>query len=92
MCELVGFEYNKNSDIGLSLQQSTKFFDKFNLSLIAVDILGNKIFEHRNESSRHIKPSTLYTLVHSNHIYNLSSIKSCTQYKFRAILKISIMT
>ena len=71
LCELVGINYNENSDIGLSLQQSTKFFDKFNLSLIAVDIMANKISEHINESSRHIIPSTLYILVHSNHVYKL---------------------
>ena len=54
----------------------SRFFDKFSLSIIAVDILGNIIFEHKNINQKHISPNTLYILVHNNHCYKLNCNES----------------
>ena len=58
LCELCKIEYIENGDIGLSLEQSIRFFDKFSLSIIAVDILGNIIFEHKNKYEHRYSPNT----------------------------------
>ena len=42
LCELCGIKH-KNQNIGLSVKQSVKFFDKYRLGLKAIDIFGNEI-------------------------------------------------
>ena len=74
LCELCGIKC-KSQNIGLSVKQSVKFFEKYRLGLKAIDIFGNEI-EGGNYTpekvNTHIYPRTLYILVHNNHCYRLN--------------------
>ena len=81
LCDMLGIKM-KNSDIGVTLEQSRTFFKKYNLSLKAVNIYGAVIFEETNQWDHHISPSTLYILVHNNHVHHLN----CNDKSFQQIL------
>jgi len=78
LCDLFKIEY-KDQDIGLTIKQSTAFFEKYHLSLVVLDGYKNIIFKYpeneAKETSR-ISPHTLYILVHNNHCFKLNADKS----------------
>jgi hypothetical protein len=81
LCDMLGIEM-KNSDIGVTLEQSKVFFRKYHLGLKAVNIYGTIIFDETSTVDYHISPSTLYILVHNNHVYRLN----CNDRAFQQIL------
>ena len=72
-CQILGIE-NKEQDLGLSIRSSLKFFEKFHLGLIVVNIYDDVIFKYI-PPVRHnrIYPQTLYVLVYNNHCFKLNS-------------------
>ena len=72
-CQILGIE-NKEQDFGLSIRSSLKFFEKFHLGLIVVNIYDDVIFKYI-PPVRHnrIYPQTLYVLVYNNHCFKLNS-------------------
>jgi hypothetical protein len=81
--------YNNNATqhIGLTINQSVKFFEMFKLSLVCMDPYGKIFFEYRPpKQNKNIFPEVLYMLVQNNHCYKLNDgIKSLSQkYTFDA--------
>ena len=84
LCEFLGVEF-KNQDIGITIMQSRKFFEKYNIGLVVVDLYCKKIPNTeitRTEQRINITPQTLYILLHNNHCYKLN----CDQDSFIQIL------
>ena len=73
LCEILKIE-NKNQDLGLSIRSSVKFFEKFHLGLVVVNVYDDVIFKYIPDSrNKKISPNTLYVLVYNNHCYKLNS-------------------
>ena len=65
---------NKDQDLGLSIRASLKFFQKFHLGLVVVNIYDDVIFKYIPETKHKlISPHTLYVLVYNNHCFRLNS-------------------
>lgn len=80
LCELIDIKF-QNQDLGLSIRQSVKFFEKYHLSLIVVNVYGHILFSYRPEKRNQvITPQTLSILEHNNHCYKLDTNLS---YKLR---------
>ena len=72
-CQILGIE-NKEQDLGLSLRSSLKFFEKFHLGLIVVNMYDDVIFIYiLPVRHNRIYPQTLYVLVYNNHCFKLNS-------------------
>ena len=73
LCRIMGIE-NKEQDLGLSIRSSVKFFEKFHLCLIVVNVYDDVIFKYIPEIRyNNINPHTLYVLVYNSHCYRLKS-------------------
>ena len=73
LCEILKIE-NKDQDLGLSIRTSLKFFEKFHLGLVVVNIYDEVIFKYSPEiKNKFISPQTLYILVYNNHCFRLDS-------------------
>ena len=73
ICDIIGIS-NKNQDIGISIKESKKFFEKFRLGLDVVNVYGQLLDVHRPEKlNDHIFPQVLRILVHNNHTYQLDA-------------------
>ena len=73
LCKWLGVE-NKEQDLGLSIRASLKFFEKFHLGLVVVNIYDDVIYKYIPEKRHHrINPQTLYVLVYNNHSFKLNS-------------------
>ena len=73
---------NKDQDLGLSIRASLKFFQKFHLGLVVVNIYDDVIFKYVPECNhRNINPHTLYILVYNSHCYKLNSNKQSFVHK-----------
>ena len=76
LCEILGIE-NKEQDLGLSIRASVRFFEKFILNLIVVNIYDEVIFKGQSIPAKNdpykIAPSTLHILVYNNHCFKLNS-------------------
>ena len=73
LCEILNIE-NKEQDLGLSIRTSMKFFEKFHLGLIVVNIYDEVIYKYIPEKfNKNIYPRTLYMLVYNNHCFRLDS-------------------
>ena len=73
LCKILGIE-NKNQDLGLSIRTSLKFFEKFHLGLLVVNIYDDVIFKYvPPHPSKIISPKTMYILVYNNHTFKLNS-------------------
>jgi len=71
VCQTIGIE-NMNQDIGISLHESIKLFDKYHLGIDVVNIYGQMLFTHRPDKlNDHIFPQVLRVLVHNSHTYPL---------------------
>ena len=81
LCALCKVEYVEG-DIGLSLEQSLNFFQKFNLDLVAVNMVGDVIYEYKSEENSRLSPRTLHILVHNNHCEKLT----CDHKSYQQIL------
>jgi len=77
VCKIINLTY-KNQDIGVSLNESKTFFEKFGLGIDVVNVYGEMIFTYRpvnREQNKDIFPSILRVLMHNNHLYPLD--KNC---------------
>ena len=81
LCKIMGIE-NKEQDLGLSIRSSVKFFEKFHLGLVVVNIYDDVIFKYTPQSKHnHIHPNTLYVLVYNSHCYKLNSNENSFVHK-----------
>lgn len=84
VCEIIGLTY-QHQDIGLSIHQSVKFFEKFRLGLDVLNQFGEMIFSYRPARlNTHICPQVLRVLVHNSHIYNFDKVAKSKIDKLRA--------
>ena len=82
ICEICDITY-KESNIGLSIKKSIKFFELYKLGLKAIDNFGNLIYNYEPSSyNKHLYPRTLYILVHNNHV----EILNCNEHSFQQVM------
>src|SRR5690606_20154554 len=73
LCEIIGVE-NKEQDIGLSIRNSLKFFEKFCLGLDVINVFGEVLLTYRPEKlNNNINPQVLRVLIHNGHSYKLDN-------------------
>ena len=73
LCDLLQIQ-NKNQDIGLSIRQSIKFFEKYHIGLQVINVFHHLLFCYKPEKiNHHIKNSVLRILIHNNHCYKLDN-------------------
>lgn len=86
LLELLNYKnVNATQDIGLTIDQSILFFEKFKLSLVCMNIYGKIFYEYRPEKqNKNIFPGVLYMLVYNKHTFKLNKdINSFAQtYEF----------
>jgi hypothetical protein len=70
-CELLEVD-NTNQDIGLTINQSLKFFKKFNLGLCVIGRYGIIEMFKPEKINKLIYPSSLYVLATNGHCYKLN--------------------
>ena len=71
VCSVIGLTF-KDQDIGASIRESVKFFEKFRLGLDVVNVFGELLFSYRpKELNTNIRPQVLRMCVHNNHCYKL---------------------
>ena len=81
LCQIMEIE-NKEQDLGLSIRSSVKFFQKFHLGLVVVNIYDDVIFKYTPEVKYNcINPHTLYVLVYNSHCYRLNSNENSFVHK-----------
>ena len=81
LCQIMEVE-NKEQDLGLSIRASLKFFQKFHLGLVVVNIYDDVIFKYVPEIKyNNINPHTLYVLVYNSHCYRLNSHENSFVHK-----------
>lgn len=70
LLNLLGIE-NKNQDIGLSINDSLKFFETYRLGLDVMNIYCEMIFKYRpqKELNTNINPQVLRIVINNNHIH-----------------------
>ena len=79
LCVILHSE-NKEQYLGLSIRSSLRFFKKFHLGLVVVNIYDEVIFKHLPEKrNKKISPNTLYILVYNNHCFK----QNFNEKKFR---------
>lgn len=93
LCDIIGLT-NLNEDLGLSIQHSIKFFEKFRLGLDVINVYNEIMFNYRpTKLNDHIKPNILRILVHNNHCYKLNNnIASFDQLKQRELNDVDNLT
>ena len=68
ICDICGITY-KESNIGLSIEKSIKFFETYHVGLKAIDNFGNLLYSYEPEKyNLNLHPITLYVLVYNNHV------------------------
>ena len=73
LCEILNIQ-KQEQDIGLSIRNSVKFFEKFKLGLVVVNLYDQVIFKYQPEHITHkISPQTLYLLVYNSHVFKLNN-------------------
>ena len=74
LCALLQLE-NKNQDIGLTVDNSIKFFDTYGLGLKLINSMG-EIVRHHEPANRSINkkiyPAVLNLLIHNNHVIKIN--------------------
>lgn len=71
LCNLLELELKDNT-IGCTIEESLKFFHKFNLGLKVFDIYCNLIHDYTPKNiNKVIKPSTLYLITTNSHVFRL---------------------
>jgi len=74
------FEKIMNENMGLTLEKSKIFFEKFKLNLCVINPNNKIIFEYKSEKqNKHINPKTLNIIYHNNHVYPINKIKNFTK-------------
>ena len=89
LCDLLELEY-KDSNIGCTIEESLKFFQKFNLGLKVFDNFCNLIYDYTpSKMNYNIKPSTLYLITINSHVFRLKDdIKSLETLYKKSILQV----
>lgn len=78
-CDLLDINL-KDDNIGLSVNKSLKFFEKFNLSLMVIGVFGIIEAFVPEKRNKNISPDSLYMLVSNGHCYKLNKdVKSFQQ-------------
>lgn len=73
LAELLEIE-EEDQDLGLTIEQSLKFFQKFSISLRVWDVFGVVHKEYISPSrTKQLTPSTLNILIYNNHVYEFDS-------------------
>ena len=81
LCTLFQLE-DKKQDIGLSINQSMKFFEKYRFSLMVINVFGNILFHYRPAKLNQNHNTTCMRLVvHNNHCYPIvNNIRKFDEY------------
>ena len=82
-------------NLGLSLADTRKFFDKFNVSLFVLDITGRMVEEAcvifgEADANKHLRPPAAYVIHHGEHVFPVEGeemVKRLTQLGFAALRK-----
>ena len=75
LCSVIGIQY-KSQDIGITIHESDKFFEKFKLGLDVLNEFGELLHSYRPPDSKlnpNIKPQVLRILLYNNHCETLDS-------------------
>lgn len=85
VCQIIGLKY-KDQDLGASIHESKKFFEKFRLGLDVINEFSEILFSYRPEKglNSHIFPQVLRMLVKNNHCYKLDKCVKNKLDKIRA--------
>ena len=70
LSNILGIQYNEEGDMGLTIRQSLKFFEKYKYELEVYDCFMNKIFSYNPNVSYRVK--TLKIMIKDEHIYELN--------------------
>ena len=82
ICDICGITY-KESNIGLSIEKSIKFFETYHVGLKAIDNFGNLLYSYEPEKyNLNLHPRTLYVLVYNNHVEKLN----CDEKSFQQVI------
>ena len=66
-----GVQYIKQN-LGISIIESVRFFEKYKIGLKVFNIFKNVIYEYKPITyNAHVTPQTLYILVHNQHCWTL---------------------
>ena len=81
LCDLLQIE-DKRQDIGLSINQSKKFFERYRFSLTVVNVFGQVLFHYRPDKlNQNHKTTCMRIVVHNNHCYPIvNNIKKFDVY------------
>lgn len=73
LCEIIKIDL-KESDIGMSIKESHKFFKMFSLGLDVIDVYGSLIHRFRPNGalSKRISPNILRVMIYNNHVYKIN--------------------
>src|SRR5205814_787869 len=67
LCDIIGVK-NKEQSLGITIEQSLKFFDKYKLGLRVWDIYGILVKEHVPKPlNKHITPQIMDIVIYNNH-------------------------
>lgn len=75
LCALLNIE-NKHQDIGLTVNESFKFFNHYGLGLDLINHVGERILKYRPKDrklNKDISPAVLRLLIHNNHVIKISN-------------------
>lgn len=70
LCDVLGIEYKEKGDMGITIRESLKFFEKYRYGLDVYDCFMNKIFSYKPNVSYY--PKTLKIMIKDEHIYELN--------------------
>lgn len=74
LCEILQVE-DMQQDIGLTVRDALKFFEKYRLGLDVFDVYQRLIFRYRPERlTKDINPRVLRIMVHNNHTYRMNGL------------------
>ena len=74
LCDLLGVE-NKDYDIGLSIKNSVKFFEKYHLGLLVFNRNGEILYDYKpKDHALNIKlhPNILKIVIHNRHSFKIN--------------------
>ena len=81
LANIFGVEYTKQN-LGISIIESVRFFEKYKIGLKVFNIFKNVIYEYKLITyNAHITPQTLYILVHNQHCWKLNDDLAALRYK-----------
>ena len=74
LCALLNIE-NKNQDLGLTVNESFKFFNHYGLGLDLINHIGERVLKYRPQNrklNKDISPAVLRLMFHNNHVIQVN--------------------